>query len=212
MGPEIPYFMISSGEEKRDIQSENIDLNRLVYDNRERLKELAALNATTTILKKNKSIYETLYEICQILPPAWQYPENTVARLRYDEMEFTTPDFMETQWRQKQDFESIDGLAGTIEIFYTKEFPLIDEGPFLKEERNLIMNIASLIEGFLNGVKGREGRYITRERLKELSAINQTTNILRAGKPVDEALHQNLHDPSLSLAIPRIHSLPNQIW
>ena len=190
MGVEIPHFMVSSGEEKRNIKSENIDLDRLVYDNRERLKELAALNATTTILKKNRPIHETLYEICQILPAAWQYPDHTVARLRYDEMEFTTPDFKETQWKQKQDFESIDGQSGSIEIFYIKEFPFIDEGPFLKEERNLIMNIASLIEGFLNGVKGREGRYITRERLKELSAINQTSNILRAGKPVEEALHQ----------------------
>lgn len=182
--------MAASGEENKDIRAENIDLDRLVYDNRERLKELAALNATTAILKKNKSIQDILYEICTILPNAWQYPENTVARIRYDEMDFTTREFSETIWCQKQDFESIDGLTGSIEVFYTKEFPSIDEGPFLKEERNLIMNIASLIEGFLNGIKGREGRYITRERLKELSAINQTTNILRAGKPVEEALHQ----------------------
>ena len=182
--------MAASGEENKDIRAENIDLDRLVYDNRERLKELAALNATTAILKKNKSIQDILYEICTILPNAWQYPENTVARIRYDEMDFTTREFSETIWCQKQDFESIDGLTGSIEVFYTKEFPSLDEGPFLKEERNLIMNIASLIEGFLNGIKGREGRYITRERLKELSAINQTTNILRAGKPVEEALHQ----------------------
>jgi len=183
-------FMANSGEEKKDIRAENIDLDRLVYDNRERLKELAAINATTAILKKNKSIEETLYEVCALIPLAWQYPEHTVARIRYDETEVTTQEFTETRWFQKQDFESIDGLTGTIEIFYTREFPVSDEGPFLKEERNLIMNMASLIEGFLNGVKGREGRYITRERLKELSAINQTTNILRAGKPVEEALHQ----------------------
>ena len=190
MSVKFGRFMANSGEEKKDIRAENIDLDRLVYDNRERLKELAAINATTAILKKNKSIEETLYEVCALIPLAWQYPEHTVARIRYDETEVTTQEFTETRWFQKQDFESIDGLTGTIEIFYTREFPVSDEGPFLKEERNLIMNMASLIEGFLNGVKGREGRYITRERLKELSAINQTTNILRAGKPVEEALHQ----------------------
>ena len=190
MSVKFGRFMANSGEEKKDIRAENIDLDRLVYDNRERLKELAAINATTAILKKNKSIEETLYEVCALIPLAWQYPEHTVARIRYDETEVTTQEVTETRWFQKQDFESIDGLTGTIEIFYTREFPVSDEGPFLKEERNLIMNMASLIEGFLNGVKGREGRYITRERLKELSAINQTTNILRAGKPVEEALHQ----------------------
>ncbi|MCX6281839.1 MAG: pyruvate, phosphate dikinase [Bacteroidetes bacterium] len=182
--------MANPGEEKKDIRAENINLDKLVYDNRERLKELAALNATTSILKKGKSIQETLFDVCNIIPPAWQYPEHTVARIKFDEMEVTTTEFTETRWSQKQEFECIDGLSGTIEIFYTREFPHAYEGPFLKEERDLIMNLASLIEGFLNGVKGREGRYITRERLKELSAINQTTNILRAGKPVEEALHQ----------------------
>jgi len=182
--------MADTGNSKKNNLAENIDLDRLVYDNRERLKELAALNATTAILKKNKPIQETFYDICSIIPQAWQFPEYTAARIRYDETEVTTQEFTETAWFLKQNFDCIDGLSGTIEIFYTKEFPASDEGPFMKEERNLIMNMASLIEGFLNGVKGREGRYITKERLKELSAINQTTNILRAGRPVEEALHQ----------------------
>jgi len=167
-----------------------IDLIQLVYDNQERLKELAAINDTTAIIRAGKSIPETLYEICQILPNAWQYPAYTVARIRFEEMEFTSPGFIETQWKQEQVFDAIDNQRGTIGIFYLKEFKECDEGPFLKEERNLVINLASLIEGYLNGVKGREGRYITRERLKELTAINQTTAILRTGKPVEEALHQ----------------------
>lgn len=164
--------------------------DRLVYENRERLKELAAINETAAIIRANKPVYETLYEICQLLPHAWQFPGHAVARIRYEEMEFTSQGFLETQWRQFQSFETIDNLTGSIEIFYLKQFPEADEGSFLAEERHLILNLASLIEGYLNAVKGREGRYITRERLKELSAINQTTAILRAGKPNEEALHQ----------------------
>ncbi len=183
---------MSSKEEKpRGVHNpESVDLEKLVYNNRERLKELAAINDTAAILKQNKSIADSLFEICQILPLAWQYPDSAVARIRFDEMEFTSPNFLETKWKQEQVFETIDNLAGIIEIFYLKEFPEADEGPFLKEERNLILNLSSLIEGFLNGIKGREGHYITRERLKELTAINQTTSILRTGKPIEEALHQ----------------------
>jgi hypothetical protein len=166
------------------------DVEKLVYDVRERLKELAAINDTTAIIKSGRSIPETLHDICQILPHAWQYPDHTVARVRFEELEFTSPGFLETRWKQEQGFETIDNLSGSIEIFYLREFPDLNEGPFLREERNLIMNLASLIEGYLNGVKGREGHYITRERLKELTAINQTTAILRTGKPVEEALHQ----------------------
>jgi len=180
----------------------SVNVEKLVYENRERLKELAAINDTTAIIRKGKSMPETMNEICQVLPHAWQYPGYTVARIRFEEMEFTSKDFMETQWKQIQGFETIDNLYGTIEIFYLKEFPEMDDGPFLKEERDLILNISSLIEGYLNAIKGKEGRYITRERLKELTAINQTTSILRAGKPIEEALHQ------ICLILPRAWQYP----
>jgi hypothetical protein len=182
---------------------EKTDLDHLVYNNQERLKELKAINQTSAIIKADKSIPETLDEICRILPAAWQFPEDTVARIRFEEMEFTTPGFRETQWKQDQVFETIDNLAGSIEIFYLKEFPESHEGPFLKEERDLVKNLAILIEGYLNGIKGREGHYITRERLKELAAINQTTAILHAGKPIEDILHQ------ICLILPKAWQYPD---
>jgi len=193
---------VEENSAKRPIGQDSVDVEKLLYDTRERLKELSAINETTSIIKKNLPIQEALQEICQILPKAWQYPDDTVARLRFDEMEFVSRNFRETEWKQEQTFETIDNLSGTIEIFYLKDFPVIDEGPFLKEERSLIMNLSSLIEGYLNGVKGKEGRYVTRERLKELSAINQTTAILRTGKPIEEALHQ------IALILPKAWQYP----
>ena len=166
------------------------DVDQLFYENRERLKELAAINETTLIIKGGKSIPDTLSAICKILPAAWQYPAFTVARIRFEDFEISSPEFRETIWKQEQTFETIDNDHGVITICYTKEFPVSFEGPFLLEERNLLLNLCGLIEGYLNGVKGREGRYITRERLKELAAINKTTAILRAGQPIEEALHQ----------------------
>jgi len=178
------------------------DLEKLQINNRERIKELTAINQTTALLKENNSIPDTLTKICQILPKAWQYPKDTVVRIRFDEMEFTTNKFKETQWKQEQGFETIDNLMGSLEVFYLKKFPKAYEGPFLKEERNLINILTSLIEGYLNAIKGREGRYVTTERLKELSAINQTTSILRTGTPPDEALHQ------ICLILPRAWQYP----
>ncbi|MEI6435158.1 MAG: PEP/pyruvate-binding domain-containing protein [Bacteroidota bacterium] len=180
-----------SSNDQSDNSTPNIsDINHLFYENRERLKELAAINGTTAIIKGGKPIPETLQAIVNILPAAWQYPEFTVARIRFDDDEFSSPGFNETEWKQSQLFETIDNIRGELTICYTKMFPNSSEGPFLKEERNLLLNVSGLIEGYLNGVKGREGRYITRERLKELTAINQTTAILRTGKPIEEALHQ----------------------
>ena len=55
-----------------------------------------------------------------------------------------------------QDFNTIDDEKGTIEIFYTTEFNTEWEGPFLKEERDLIQNIASLLTGYINSYKARD--------------------------------------------------------
>ena len=131
-------------------------INRLILENRERLKELAAINEVTSIIKENKYIEETLQQICHILPKAWQYPEYTVARINYDSENFLTSDFKVTEWSQIQEFETIDNKKGIIEIHYTKEFPQEDEGPFLKEERHLLNNISSLISGYINSIRAKE--------------------------------------------------------
>ena len=132
------------------------EFSRLVHEQRERLKELGCINQTTYILKEGKPIEETLQQIALLLPAAWQYPEYTVARISFMKTDFESLEFRETPWRMVQEFNTIDEETGTIEIFYTKEFKEEQEGPFLKEERDLIQNIASLITGYINSYKARD--------------------------------------------------------
>jgi hypothetical protein len=128
----------------------------LVHEQRERLKELGCINQTTYILKENKPVEETLQQIALLLPAAWQYPDYTVARITLMNKEFESLEFVETKWKMVQEFNTIDDETGTIEIFYTKEFKEEYEGPFLKEERDLIQNIAGLITGYVNSYKARD--------------------------------------------------------
>ncbi|MBN1108277.1 MAG: pyruvate, phosphate dikinase [Bacteroidales bacterium] len=132
------------------------EYRRLLHEQQERVKELSCINQTTGILKEGKPIEETLQQIVLLLPAAWQYPEFTEARIKYNEKSFETPDFRETAWRMTQEFNTIDNEKGAIEIFYTREFSNEDEGPFLKEERDLITNISSLLTGFINSYKARD--------------------------------------------------------
>lgn len=179
------------------------ELDRLAYENRERLKELETINKTREILKEEDIKHEeALQKIVSVLPDGWQYPEQTVARIIFEDEKYLSPYFEESIWVQKQLFETLDNKKGSIEIFYLKKFPDDFEGPFLKEERNLINNIAALIQGYLNSIKGRETTWQSRERLKELACINQTTAILRQGKPIEESLQQ------ICLILPRAWQYP----
>lgn len=141
---------------KRSHMNNQNDVERLLHESRERLKELNAINKTTAIIRENKSIEETLHNICLILPNAMQYPEHAVARIRFMEKEYQTHLFHETKWKLNKSFKTIDNYQGVIEVFYTKEFPSEHVGPYLKEEEDLLGNLSSLITGFINSQKAKQ--------------------------------------------------------
>ncbi|MCK4750001.1 MAG: hypothetical protein KAT15_23260, partial [Bacteroidales bacterium] len=68
------------------------------------------------------------------------------------------------------------GKDGLIEIYYLRQFKELDEGPFLKEERDLIRNLASIISNAL----------AAREAIKEPGDIQQADPlVLKSVKPDD---------------------------
>ncbi|HWS00576.1 MAG TPA: PEP/pyruvate-binding domain-containing protein, partial [Prolixibacteraceae bacterium] len=167
-----------------------IQLEKLTIDIGERRKELSGINRTTEILQSGHTLEESLPKICSILPYSWQYPDHTVARICYDKSVFESPGFRETPWRMAQGFEAPGHKKGMIEIYYLKEFPAADEGPFLQEERNLLINLSNLITGSATREVFNKLQHENTERLKELKAINQTTLIIEEGKMVDETLQE----------------------
>lgn len=146
------------------------EYKRLLHEQKERLKELACINQTTAILKEGKRIEETLQQIVLLLPDAFQYPEYTVGRIIWGEKEFITSDFAESLWKIYQEFTTIDGSKGRIEVFYTMEFRREDEGPFLDEERDLLQNLSSLITGYINSQKAGDIMRLSLQQIQEKEA------------------------------------------
>jgi len=109
----------------------------------ERVKELTCLYGIAQIAgEPDISLEEIIKRIVEILPPAWQYPDIAFARITLDGISYTTPGFRE--YCQKQMAEIVVGgvSRGVVELVYTERKPDLDEGPFLKEERNLIDAVA----------------------------------------------------------------------
>jgi signal transduction histidine kinase len=112
----------------------------------ERVKELTCLYGIAQIAgQPGISPEETIQGIVELLPPAWQYPETAFARIILDGTSYTTQGFCEC--RQKQTAKIIvEGMPrGIVELVYVEEKPDLDEGPFLKEERNLINAVAKQV-------------------------------------------------------------------
>ena len=112
----------------------------------ERVKELMCLYGIAQIAAQpGISLEEIIQGIVELLPPAWQYPETAFARIILDGISYKSQGFCESQ--QKQAAEIIVGGVprGVVELVYVEQEPDLDEGPFLKEERNLIDAIARQI-------------------------------------------------------------------
>jgi signal transduction histidine kinase len=119
------------------------ELRELAHKLSERVKELNCLYGISRLVEEsNSSVDEILQRVVDLIPPAWQYPEVTCACIKLKNSRFKTANFRETNWKQAETIMVNGERFGTIEVYYLAERPESDEGPFLKEERNLIYVIA----------------------------------------------------------------------
>jgi len=118
-------------------------LRKQTHDLDERVKELNCLYGISKIRERPDIAFEEmLQEIVDLIPPSWQYPEITCARIIIEGQEYKTKNFKETVWKQTSNIVVHGKRIGILEICYLEEKPESDEGPFLKEERSLISAIA----------------------------------------------------------------------
>ena len=151
----------------------------------ERVKELNCFYGISKIVEiPDISLEEIFQRTVELIPAAWQYPEITVCRIILDGIEYKTPDFRKTKWRQCSDIIVDGNHAGDIEVYYLVKKPDFDEGPFLKEERLVLDTIAE-----------RLGRITERKQAEEMLKIGEKqirfqAELLR-NAPVIAAFHDN---------------------
>jgi PAS domain S-box-containing protein len=116
---------------------------RAVSALKERTKDLSCLYGISALLElPGISVDKLLKGTVRLLPSAWQFPETTVARIVLEGQTFQTARFRETSWMLSRQIIVQGKTVGTIEVCYLEERPASDEGPFLKEERQLLDSIA----------------------------------------------------------------------
>ncbi|HWR15743.1 MAG TPA: PEP/pyruvate-binding domain-containing protein [Terriglobales bacterium] len=132
-------------------------LSNIVHALRERAKELNCLYQVNDLLTANgeRPLEEVLRQVIEILPNGWQYSEMCKARVLIENISIEPPGFRVTPWSLSATILVEGEPVGAVEVFYTRQMPHADEGPFLKEERRLIETVAERIASTL-----------TQERLK----------------------------------------------
>ncbi|MEO5946902.1 MAG: PAS domain S-box protein [Chitinophagaceae bacterium] len=148
------------------------------YQLNERIKELTTLYKAGLILQREeKSIVLTLQNFVSILPPGWQYPDITAARITLGELEFCSPNFKPSKFSQNAIFTTGNETQGKIEIVYLEERKEEVEGPFLTEERNLINMLADMLRVYFTR---REANEALQKSEANLHTIFDTTDTVYA--------------------------------
>lgn len=157
----------------------------------EKNKELKCLYAVSKLISdEHKSIEAILQEAVDLIPLSWYYPDIACAKIKCNYGEFISSDFQESEWRITSHIITNDDRTGTIDVFYKEEKPLIQDGPFSFEERNLIETLGELLGNMLN-VKGAEQKII--------ATIMNTED--RERKRISKEVHDSLGQTLSAIAL-----------
>ncbi|MFY9942988.1 MAG: sigma-54-dependent Fis family transcriptional regulator [Desulfobacterales bacterium] len=147
----------------------------------ERIKELNCLYGISNLLENHGvSLSWIMQRAVELIPAAWQYPQNACARILLDGEEYTSRNFKATPWRQSTTIILNDEPVGGVDVFYLQAPPENPAGPFLEEEERLLRAIGERLSKVLwlkrseEALKESEARYrVLTEQVAEGVALVQ---------------------------------------
>jgi PAS domain S-box-containing protein len=116
----------------------------------ERIKELNCLYGISNLFEnQDVSLPWIMQRAVELIPAAWQYPENACARIRIDGEEYTSQNFTETSWCQQTTIVLNGKHVGTVEVYYLNLPTECDSRLFLEEEDRLLRAIGERLSKVL---------------------------------------------------------------
>ncbi|MEJ1240969.1 histidine kinase [Chryseolinea sp. T2] len=98
--------------------------------------------------RRDVPVHAVLEEIVQLLPNSWQDIDSTCARIVVAEMEFATPNYVQTSDVECFQFTSKDGLQGRLEVAYAAGSKTTNEQR--SKEKELHTMLADMISIYLS--------------------------------------------------------------
>ncbi|MHC4624266.1 MAG: ATP-binding protein [Planctomycetota bacterium] len=126
----------------QQLRAHEEQLRRSNRDLEERIKDLNCLYGVANSIQKRGSMDDVFRDVLELIASSWHHPDITRAKIRFDGRQYFAEPFQETRWKLASDIVVGGEKRGSVEMYYLEEHPELDDGPFVKEERNLINGIA----------------------------------------------------------------------
>nr|MBN2277349.1 hypothetical protein [candidate division Zixibacteria bacterium] len=175
------YELVEAYEEISHILGMTISYRSTRVALRERVKELTCLyRIARAAANPDRSIDDILREGVQLLPPGWLHPEIAAAQIELDGRRYATISFDRCVQKIGADIISLEVRRGRVEVGYVKIMPELDEGAFLREERDLIDAVAAEIAMIIERRQAEEDKINLQEQLRHADRL-ATIGQLAAG-------------------------------
>ncbi len=172
MTAELKIITASRDELDREVterKKAEEDLQESMGELEERVKELHCLFEISRLVEKRGLAFdEILRGIVNLMPPAWQYPDITCARMDLNGKQFQTANFAESRWQLSSKIIVHAVPSGELTVCYLEERPPRDVGPFLIEERALLDAIAERVGRIIERKWAQDALHKSEEKFREL--------------------------------------------
>jgi PAS domain S-box-containing protein len=173
-----PSYLIAQIQDISEYKRLEQEKQKLVYDLKERVKELTAIHYAARLLQADDQPGDQLLQqLVSLLPAAWEHADIAGARISFDGVAYETPGFSASGLTQRASFTTAGGKNGTVEIAYREARPDRTKAFFLTEENDLLDSIAEMLKLYLDRAEAkRRVDEITKqllERNRELWSLQQ---------------------------------------
>ncbi|MDX1674847.1 MAG: PAS domain S-box protein [Longimicrobiales bacterium] len=146
--PAVQGVVITGRDITEAVEREAL-LKRQAAELGERVKEQQSLRQVLSVLHQGAGSLETaLQTVVEVIPPGFQHPASTEARLRIGADEWRTPGYRRTEWRLDRRIDSDHDSDAVLEVVRTG-LGEEESRAFIPEERQLVDAIAEAVSDAL---------------------------------------------------------------
>ena len=135
-------YLLGVGVDISKRKKAELEREQVLGSLKERIKEQQCLFRVSEAVKSSNSMDILFEKIIDAVQEGWQYPEITRCRILFDDRINTKIPFEPTEYKLISEIVCRNEQRGSIEIYYMEKRPEMDEGPFMKEERIVLDQVA----------------------------------------------------------------------
>lgn len=141
-------------ENEREILIKNLDEIR---------EKIGLPNQIFNLSSENSDpIDNILNRIVNLLPKVWHFPEIASARIIFRGKKYVSSNFNQDQperWIQSSNIDVGGKIVGRVDVIYSEDRPLVDDGPFFSDEKAFLDTISGLIEKIVSELQDSVNLY-----------------------------------------------------